>query len=78
MAKKEVRSTLGVGHFVVLRIDHGEDHGSGYRHAIGFDRKGGFHPPPVGHGNTPREAAKDLADQLRELARLIEEVEGST
>jgi hypothetical protein len=29
-----------------------------------------------GHGATPREAAKRLADQLREQAQLIEALEG--
>ena len=30
-----------------------------------------------GHGNTRREAAKHLAEQLRDLARLVEAQEGS-
>lgn len=33
-------------------------------------------PPLVGYGSTPKEAAKHLADQLREYARLVEASEG--
>lgn len=33
--------------------------------------------PLCGYGNTRREAARHLADQLREQARLIEAIEGS-
>jgi hypothetical protein len=34
--------------------------------------------PLCGYGNTRREAAKHLAEQLREQARLIEGIEGTS
>lgn len=62
------RSTLGVGPDVVVRekLDDGV-------HRIRLDEA---NIPLSGRGNTARDAAKHLAAQLREQARLIEANEG--
>lgn len=62
------RSTIGAGPYVVLREPLKDG-----TFQIQLDPD---NPPMIGHGNTRREAAKHLAEQLREQARLIMKIEG--
>lgn len=64
-----IRSQIGAGPYVVIRepLEDGT-----FQIQLDPDN-----PPVIGHGNTRREAAKHLADQLRAQAILIEKVEGN-
>ena len=64
---KSVDYFLGVGPHAASRIEHD----------AGTVEIRMFNGTLVGHGNTAREAAVHLADQLRTLAHFVEGREGS-
>lgn len=66
---KTTLSAIGAGPDAVIRTDNEDG-------TFSIELSPG-NPPKVGHGNTRRDAAKHLADQLREQARLVEACEGA-
>lgn len=63
---KTVDYFLGAGPHAATRVEH----------PAGTVEIRMFNGTLVGHGNTPREAAVHLAEQLRTIARLVEGHEG--
>jgi hypothetical protein len=75
---KVVDYYLGAGPHVAARIerDDGTVEIRMFDSGIIVDHRRPTATTVIGHGNTAREAAAHLADQLREIARLVEAHEG--